>query len=65
MLRGGEEPRKFGQKKRVRAAIYNKWFNNTLLITNRGAGSKRFALFKLFLPKAKSIKLAFLIANLL
>ena len=63
MLRGGEEPRKFGQKKRARAAIYNKWFNNTLLITNSGAGSKSFSLFKLFLPKSKLINLAFLLAN--
>ena len=52
-------------KKRTRAA--NPWYvsNNAQLLTNSGESGKRFILFKLFLPKSKSINLAFLLTNLL
>ena len=52
-------------KKRTRAA--NPWYvsNNAQLLTNSGESGKRFILFKLFLPKQKSINLVFLIINLL
>ncbi len=53
------------KKRELELLFITSEFNNTLLITNSGAGSKSFSLFKLFLPKSKSINLAFLIANLL
>ena len=45
--------------------ILNKRLNNTQLLTHGDSRSKRFILFKLFLPKSKSINLAFLLTNLL
>ena len=39
--------------------ILNSWSNNTQLLTNCGASSKRFILFNLFLPESKSINFAF------
>ena len=65
MLRGGEELRKFGQKKRARATNPNRWSNNIQLLTNNVATNEFFILSKLFQPKSKCINLAFLIANLL
>ena len=53
-------------KKRVLGLlILNRCSNNTQLITNSSVISKRFILFKLSLPKSKSINLAFLLANIL
>ena len=43
--------------------ILNTESNNTQLLTNSGASSKRFILFKLFLPKSKSLNLGFLLKN--
>ena len=51
-------------KKRKGLPIINRLFDNTQLITNGGSSSKGFIIFKLFLPKSKSINLAFLLANL-
>ena len=65
MLRVREEPRKVGQKRELELLILNRWLNNTLLLNNGGAINKRFILFKLFLPKSKSINLAFLLTNIL
>ena len=50
-------------KKRTRAA--NPWYvsNNAKLLTNSGESGKRFILFKLFLPKSKSLNLGFLLKN--
>ena len=45
--------------------ILYRQLNNTQLLTNGISSSKRFILFKLFLPKSKSINLAFLLTNLL
>ena len=53
------------KKRELGLLILNRWSNNTQLLTNGDASSKRFILFKLFLPKSKSINLAFLLANLL
>ena len=63
MLRVGEEPRKIRQKKELKFLIFNKWSNITQLLTNSGAISKSFILFKLFLPKSKRINLIILQAN--
>ena len=63
MLRVGEEPSKVGQKNEPRLLILDRCSNNTQLLTNSGASSKRFILFKLFLPKSKSINLGFLLKN--
>ena len=52
------------EKRELGLLILNRWSNNTQLLTNGGGISKRFILFKLFLPKSKSINLAFLLANL-
>ena len=52
------------EKRESGLLILNRWSNNTQLLTNGGGISKRFILFKLFLPKSKSINLAFLLANL-
>ena len=62
MLRVGEEPRKLGQNRELEL-ILKRWPNINQLLTNGGASSKRFILFKLFIPKSKSINLAFLLAN--
>ena len=49
-----EEPRKIGQKKReLGLQILNRLSNNSQLLINGGASSKRFILFKLFLTKLK------------
>ena len=53
------------KKRELRLLIPNRRLNNTQLLTNGDSSSKRFILFKLFLPKSKSINLAFLITNLL
>ncbi len=53
------------KKRKLGLPIINRWFDNTQLITNGGSSSKGFIIFKLFLPKSKSINLAFLLANLL
>ena len=60
MLRVEEEPRKIGQKKKARTVNSFRRLNNTQLLTNGDSISKRFIPFKLFLPKSKSINLAFL-----
>ena len=52
------------EKRKLGLLILNKWSNNTQLLINGGAISKRFILFKLFLPNSKSINLAFLLENL-
>ena len=52
-------------KKRARTVNSNWLLNNTQLLTNGDSSSKRFILFTLFLPKSKSINLAFLLTNLL
>ena len=59
MIRVVEEQRKIGQKREPGLLISNRWSHNTQLLTNGGASSKRFILFKSFLPKSKSINLAF------
>ena len=51
--------------KKARTVNSYRWLNNTQLLTNGDSSSKRFILFKLFLPKSKSINLAFLLTNLL
>ena len=64
MFKVGEEPRKIRPKKReLGLLILNGRLNNTQLLTNGDSRSKRFILFKLFLPKSKSINLAFLLKN--
>ena len=50
-------------KKELGLLILYRFSNNTQLLTNSGASSKRFILFKLFLPKTKSINLGFLLKN--
>ena len=50
-------------KKELGLLILDRCSNNTQLLTNSGASSKRFILLKLFLPKSKSINLAFLLKN--
>ena len=65
MLRVEEEPRKIEKKRELGLSIFNRRLNNTQLLTNGDSSSKRFILFKLFLPKSKSINLAFLLINLL
>ena len=52
------------KKRELGLLILNKRLNNTQLLTNGDSSSKRFILFKLFLPKSKSINLAFLLTNL-
>ena len=64
MLRFGENPRKIGQKRELGLLILYRYSNITRLLTNVAVGIKRFILFKLFLPKSKSINLAFLLPNL-
>ena len=46
-------------------AAANPWYvsNNAQLLTNSGESGKRFILFKLFLPKSKSLNLGFLLKN--
>ncbi len=51
------------KKRDLGLLLLNKWSNNTQLGINRGANSKRFILFKLFLPKSKRINLGFLATN--
>ena len=63
MLRVGEEPSKIGPKKELGLLILDSFSNNTQLLTNSGASSKRFILLKLFIPKSKNINLAFLLKN--
>ena len=63
MLWVGEEPSKIGQKKELGLLTLGRCSNNTQILTNSGASSKRFILFKLFIPKSKSINLAFLLNN--
>ena len=53
------------KKRELELLILNRRLNNTQLLTNGDSSSKRFILFKLFLPKSKSINLAFLLTNLL
>ena len=65
MLRVGEEPRKIEKKRELGLLILNRRLNNTQLIISGDSSSKRLILFKLFLPKSKSINLAFLLTNLL
>ena len=65
MLKVGGEPRKIGQKREVGLLIIYRWLNNTELLTNDDSSTKRFILFKLFLPKSKSINLAFMLTNIL
>ncbi len=50
-------------KKELGLLILGRCSNNTQLLSNSGASSKRFILFKLFLPKSKSINLGFLLKN--
>ena len=63
MLRVGEELSKIGEKKELGLLILDRCSNNIQLLTNSGSSSKRFILLKLFLPKSKSINLAFLLKN--
>ncbi len=51
------------KKRELGLLILNSWSNNTKLLTNCGASSKRFILFNLFLPDLKSINFAFFLAN--
>ena len=51
------------KKRELGLLIPKSWSNNTQLLTNCGASSKRFILFKLFLPKSKSLNLGFLLKN--
>ena len=53
------------KKRELGLLILNRRLNNSKLLTNGDSGSMRFILFKLFLPKSKSINLAFLLTNLL
>ena len=53
------------KKRELVLLILNRGSNNTQLLTNGRAGNKHLILFKLFLPKSKSINLAFLLTNLL
>ena len=53
------------KKRELGLLILNRRLNNTQLLTNGDSSSKRFIRFKLFLPKSKSINLAFLLTNLL
>ena len=62
-LRRAEED--WTKKREQGLLILSRRLNNTQLLTNGDKSSKRFILFKLFLPKSKSINLAFLLANLL
>jgi len=52
------------KKRELGLLILNRRLNKTQLLTNGDSSSKRFVLFKLFLPKSKSINLAFLLTNL-
>ena len=54
---------RLSKKKELGLLILDRCSNNTQLLTNSGASSKRFILFKLFIPKSKSINLAFLLNN--
>ena len=45
--------------------ILNRRLNNIQLLTNGDSSSKRFILFRLFIPNLKSLNLAFLLTNLL
>ena len=65
MLRLVEEPREVGQKRELELLIINRWSHNAQLLTYGNVISKSCILFKLFLPKSKSINLAFLLTNLL
>ena len=47
------------KKKKARTVNSHRRLKNTQLLTNGDSSSKRFILFKLFLPKSKSINLAF------
>ena len=51
------------KKRELGQLILKRWSNNTQLLTNCGESIKRFILFKLSLPKSKSINVAFLLAN--
>ena len=51
--------------KKARTVNSYRRLNNTQFLTNSDSSSKRSILFKLFLPKSKSINLAFLLTNLL
>ena len=55
---------RLNKKRELGLLFLYSWSNNTQLLTNGGGISMRFILFKLFLPKSKSINLAFLLANL-
>jgi len=50
--------------KKARTVNSYRRLNNIQLLTNGNLSSKRFILFKLFLPKSKRINLAFLLTNL-
>ena len=47
------------KKKKARTVNSHRRLKTTQLLTNGDSSSKRFILFKLFLPKSKSINLAF------
>ena len=51
------------KKRDLGLLILNRRLNNTQLLTNGDSSSKRFILFKIFLPKSKSINLEFLLTN--
>ena len=63
ITKGWRKPSKIGQRKEVGLLILDMCSNNTQLLTNSDASSKRFILLKLFLPKSKSINLPFLLKN--
>ena len=52
------------EKRKLGLLILNRWSNNTQLLINGGAISKRFMFFKLFLTKSTIMNLVFLLANL-
>ena len=52
-------------KRELGLLILNSQSNNTQLLIEGRASSKRFIEFNLFLPESKSINLTFLLANLL
>ena len=51
------------KKRELGLLILDGQLNNTQLLTNGDSSSKRFILFKLFLPKSKSINLTFFLIN--
>ena len=53
------------KKRELGLFILSRRLNNIQLLTNGDSSSKRFILFRLFIPNLKSLNLAFLLTNLL